>query len=122
MRDASDKRRLYAITCIAPAIYWCGLAIFIGKLLGSETLTQHMLAYGNEIAGRNTRINETKPECYFVLPLTNSEHENLRSFSDEELPGLIKIETLKEYYEKLGTSIEEMVERTKKNDWFCLTV
>lgn len=101
------QRHLYVIEMRVPAMYWSGIVLYLGNLLGYSEWAMAALNLSDRLVA-NFKAKAQK-EQVVVLPMTERQKDELLKFASRELPGAISIFTLDGYYKaRLGKGFKEV--------------
>jgi hypothetical protein len=101
------QQHLYVIEMRVPAMYWSGIVLYLGKLLGYSKWTTVALNLSEQLVA-NFKANTQKQQV-MVIPMNKLQASEVERFCDRELPGAVSLYTLDGYYKaRLGKGFEEV--------------
>lgn len=109
------QKHLYVLEMRVPAMYWSGIVLYLGEVLGYSEWTTISLGLSEQIAA-NFR-DKTQKQHVMVVPMNKWQASEVEKFCDRELPSAVSLYTLDGYYrEKLGMGFEEVYKQLYGED------
>lgn len=109
------QKHLYVLEMRVPAMYWSGIVLYLGGVLGYSEWTTISLGLSEQIVANFK--DKTQMQQVMVIPMNKLQASEVERFCDRELPGAVSLYTLDGYYrEKLGVGFEEVYEQLYGED------